>query len=57
MYLQQFSEKRNKVCPFVYAIKRDKRLFDLLRIFLVFGIRCEGRAGAWRTPVMLTNVK
>ena len=47
-YLQQFCKKGNEVCPFVYAIKRDETLFDLLCIFLVFGIRRESCARSWR---------
>jgi hypothetical protein len=47
-YLQQFGEKCNEVCPFVYAIKRRETLFDLLCIFLVFRIGREGGAGTWK---------
>ena len=48
MYLQQFSKKRNKVCPFVCTIKRGETLFDLLGIFLVFRIRREGCTRPWK---------
>jgi hypothetical protein len=48
MYLQQFGKKRDKICPFMYVIKRDETLIHLLCIFLVFGIRREGCTGPWK---------